>query len=103
MNSVQLTDHPEVLTVTEAAGVLRLSRNGAYAAVQAGHLPVIRMGRRILVPRAALERLLCTASTSALVDEVGGHASVPNRDFRSREHHVKQEEEQDGEAAVASS
>ena len=47
-----------VLTVREAAQLLKIGRSCAYEAVRNGQLPVIRMGRRILVPRAALERLL---------------------------------------------
>jgi excisionase family DNA binding protein len=46
------------LTVEEAASILGISRAGAYDAVQRGEIPSIRIGRRILVPRAALDRLL---------------------------------------------
>jgi excisionase family DNA binding protein len=46
------------LTVDEAAEILGLSRAFAYEAVRRGEIPSIRIGRRILVPRAALERLL---------------------------------------------
>lgn len=46
------------LTVEEAAEILGLSRAFAYEAVRRGEIPSIRIGRRILVPRAALERLL---------------------------------------------
>ncbi len=46
------------LTVEEAARLLGISRSLAYEAVAAGKLPSIRIGRRVLVPRAALERLL---------------------------------------------
>ena len=53
----------EVLTVTEAARLLRLSRNSAYAAVARGELPSVRVGRRLLIPREALERFLSGAST----------------------------------------
>jgi excisionase family DNA binding protein len=49
------------LTVEEAARLLGISRAFAYEAVNAGSIPSIRIGRRILVPKAALERLL-TAS-----------------------------------------
>jgi len=51
---------PEVLTLTvaETAELLRLSRNGAYEAIAKGELPSIRVGRRLLVPRLALERML---------------------------------------------
>ena len=51
-----------VLTVTEAAQLLKIGRSCAYEAVRNGQLPVIRMGRRRLVPRAALERLLANGS-----------------------------------------
>jgi excisionase family DNA binding protein len=46
------------LTVEEAAATLGISRAFAYAAVQRGEIPSIRIGRRVLVPRAALERML---------------------------------------------
>lgn len=46
------------LTVEEAARLLGISRSFAYEAVAAGELPSIRIGRRVLIPRAALERLL---------------------------------------------
>ncbi len=47
-----------VLTVEEAAGMLRISRGLAYEMVRLGRLPSIRLGRRLLVPRPALERML---------------------------------------------
>jgi excisionase family DNA binding protein len=46
------------LTIEEAAAVLRLSRGTAYAAARSGRIPVLRFGRRMVVPRAALELLL---------------------------------------------
>ncbi len=46
------------LTVEEAAATLGISRAFAYEAVRRGEIPSIRIGRRVLVPRAALERLL---------------------------------------------
>lgn len=45
-------------TVEEAARLLGIGRNTAYEAVARGEVPVIRVGRRLLVPRAALERLM---------------------------------------------
>jgi len=47
-----------VLTVSEVAKILRLSRNSAYQGVLRGEIPSIRVGKRILVPRRALEALL---------------------------------------------
>jgi excisionase family DNA binding protein len=45
-------------TLDEAARRLGISRALAYEAAQRGELPVCRIGRRVLVPRAALLRLL---------------------------------------------
>ena len=50
-----------VLTVDECADALRISRNLAYQLAREGSLPTIRLGRRILVPRQALERMLSEA------------------------------------------
>jgi excisionase family DNA binding protein len=45
-------------TITEAAQLLGISRATAYEAAHRGELPVRLIGRRVLVPRAALLRLL---------------------------------------------
>lgn len=49
---------PEVLTVDEARERLRISKNAAYAAIDRKEIPSVKIGRRILIPRAAFERLL---------------------------------------------
>ncbi|MFC1945973.1 helix-turn-helix domain-containing protein [Chloroflexota bacterium] len=46
------------LTVDEAAQALGLSRNSCYQAVETKAIPSIRIGKRILIPRFALEKLL---------------------------------------------
>ncbi len=46
------------LTVDEAAKILGIGRQLAYNRVKTGEIPVIKIGRRLLVPRKALERLL---------------------------------------------
>ena len=46
------------MTVDEAGALLGLSRGSAYAAAARGEIPTIRIGRRLLVPTAALRRLL---------------------------------------------
>ena len=48
------------VTVDEAGKLLGISRNTAFEAARRGDLPVIRIGRRLLVPRAAPDRLLET-------------------------------------------
>ena len=45
-------------TVEAAAKRLGIGRNQAYAAAARGEIPVIRIGKRLLVPIAALERLV---------------------------------------------
>jgi hypothetical protein len=52
-------DGRDTFTIEEAGvEILRLSRCAAYAAAQSGELPTVRIGRRLLVPRVALERML---------------------------------------------
>lgn len=61
----------EVLTIDEAATILRISRNAAYAAARqwrttngrAG-LPCIEIGRTLRVPRIELDRLLSNTRTA---------------------------------------
>jgi excisionase family DNA binding protein len=55
---MNLVDLPDVATIEEAAGVLRIGRTAAYDAARRGDLPVIRIGRTLRVPRHALERML---------------------------------------------
>ena len=52
----------QTLKIDEAAKILGISRNTAYDAVKSGQVPTVKIGRRLLVPRAALERMLETAS-----------------------------------------
>jgi excisionase family DNA binding protein len=42
----------------EVAKILGVGRNQAYEAAKRGEIPSIKVGKRVLVPRAALERLL---------------------------------------------
>jgi excisionase family DNA binding protein len=66
-----LIDEPEVVhkpprrlavSVTEAAAMLGISRGLAYELVHRGELPAIQLGRRLVVPIVALERLVAAAS-----------------------------------------
>jgi excisionase family DNA binding protein len=49
-----------VLTPTETAELLRIGRGTAYEQIRLGVIPSIRIGRRILVPRVALMKMLET-------------------------------------------
>ena len=46
------------LSIEEAAKVLGIGRNLCYERVKTGEIPVIKIGRRLLVPKKALEKLL---------------------------------------------
>lgn len=46
------------LSIEEAAEVLGIGRNLCYDRVKTGEIPVIKIGKRLLVPRRALEKLL---------------------------------------------
>jgi excisionase family DNA binding protein len=46
------------ITVPEAAVMLGISRNFAYELVKRRELPVVKFGKRLLIPRVALEKRL---------------------------------------------
>ena len=50
-------------TVHEAAQMLGVSRDLAYRGVNDGTIPAIRIGKRIVVPRKRLEKLLAEEDT----------------------------------------
>ena len=45
-------------TIPEAAKALGIGRNVGYEAARRGEIPTIRIGKRLLVPLAALEKML---------------------------------------------
>ena len=51
-------EEKKTLTVVEAARYLGTGRNQTYAAIRTGEIPSIRIGSRILVPKAALDDML---------------------------------------------
>jgi excisionase family DNA binding protein len=57
------------MTVTEAAEVLGISRAFAYELVGRGEIPVVRFGRRVVVPRKALETLLEASTTTSVTGQ----------------------------------
>lgn len=48
------------LTVAQTARLLGIGRVSAYEAIHRGEIPSLRIGRRILVPKAAIERMLAS-------------------------------------------
>jgi len=56
-------DNPRLtLTVNEAAKILGISRGLAYQMVKMGRIPSVHFGKRVLVPRSALEKLLAESN-----------------------------------------
>lgn len=58
-----------VFTVEEAREKLGISRGLMYEALRRGEIPSIRVGRRILIPCLALEKLLDQAGQSRNITE----------------------------------
>ena len=58
-----LPDKRLALTVDEVAKLLGLSRATAYLFASRGDFPTIRIGRRLLVPKAALEKMLSVGAS----------------------------------------
>ena len=53
------------LTVNQLSKSLSLSRGSTYEAIRRGEIPHIRIGRRILIPKAAFERFLESCNQNA--------------------------------------
>ena len=66
LEEVEMTTDTDALeratmTIPEAAVYLGISRNSAYKAAREGGIPSVRVGNRLIVPKAALEKLLADA------------------------------------------
>ena len=51
IGSVRIDDLPDVLTVTQLAKVLRISKNTAYKLVREGRIRIKRLGRVIRISK----------------------------------------------------
>ncbi len=49
---------PPVMTVKEVMAELGMSKNAIYGAVARRQIPAIRIGAKILIPRAAFQKML---------------------------------------------
>ena len=57
------------ISLVEAGKVLGIGRTTAYELARRGTLPVLRLGRKLVVPKVALERML--SEVGAVGMEVG--------------------------------
>ena len=53
-----LKDEPEVMTVMEAAKILRFGKNKTYDLVKSGRLSSIKVGGRIIIPKMCIVAFL---------------------------------------------
>lgn len=65
MTPTTAAEPPAVLTVDEAAALLRTGPKAVRRAVQDGTIPSFRVGRHIRIPYAALMRLINSPSPAA--------------------------------------
>lgn len=72
MNGSRLEELPDVLTVEETCRVLRLGRNSVYEGIRRKEIPSVKIGRRVLVPKAGIARLLSAGEDEGLVVLPGG-------------------------------
>lgn len=54
-----------VLTMAEAAAILRISERSVREGIKAGRIPSVRLGRRVLIPVPTLLALLLDDASSA--------------------------------------
>lgn len=59
-------------TVSESAELLGISRSTAYELVRTGDLPSLRLGRRIVIVRRAIESLLAGTPSGSALEQVDG-------------------------------
>jgi excisionase family DNA binding protein len=64
-----LKNEPEVLTVPEAARILRIGKNKAYNLVNDGKLASIKVGGKIIVPKMCLVKFLLDTNNYQLSPE----------------------------------
>jgi excisionase family DNA binding protein len=76
-------DERLTLSVEEAGRLLGISRGLAYALVRQGEIPALRLGRRLVVPRKALQAMLDVDSREARVVEP---TPIPSRSTSPRPH-----------------
>jgi hypothetical protein len=70
-------DNHDAFTVEQAGKILGLSRASAFAAANRRDIPVIRIGKRLIVPRRALERLLGATEADVTASERTMPVPVP--------------------------
>ncbi len=85
---MSIVERQSLLTVAEAATILRLSRKTAYKLVNTGDLPAVRIGGSLRIRRVDLDRLLEQPADNG--DERSGVTTIqPRAVSRLAERHVR--------------
>ena len=58
----QMAYEKSVYTVPQVAKILGINRNLAYELARRGDLPALRLGKRLVCPKQAIDRLLSQGS-----------------------------------------
>ena len=77
----------KTVTVEEAATILGVGRNKAYEAARSGEIPTIRIGKRLLVPLTALERLLAVGAQPLGANDGNAGKAAPLAEEEKRRCH----------------
>ena len=59
---IEFDNYPTIMTVAEAAKLMRIGLNTCYAACRSGEVPSKRIGGRILISRQSLVDMLTGAA-----------------------------------------
>lgn len=62
LSMIEKGDAPLLVSVLQAASLLGISRNLCYEQINEGTIPHVRLGRRVLVSRVALEQWIARES-----------------------------------------
>ena len=62
MNTRNLSEYPDILTIEDIKTILRIGTRSAYRLLQSGSIYFLRVGKNIRVPKECLEDYLRTAS-----------------------------------------
>ena len=73
------SDQPQFLTVQQASKLLRVSTWALYQVIRAGELPVIRWGRRVVIQREDLARLVASRRDDGVNSSTRPRFGLPTR------------------------
>jgi excisionase family DNA binding protein len=71
-SGMKLEELPEVLTIEQIASYCGVGRSTCYDAARRGELPTVRLGSRLIVPKARFIDFLNGGATDASYQNGGG-------------------------------